>query len=120
MQLVNLGFIMSLRTMLIGFLFFDIKQYEIQEKIMTTTKRIKNTDHYNKIDPSTIDKIVASNIKKNRLMLGLSQADVAKAIGVSPQQVQKYEKEVNRISNGRLYKLSKFFNTPIAKFYIVK
>lgn len=69
------------------------------------------------IDSREIDKLVADNLKKKRTMLGFSQADVAKAIGVSTQQVQKYEKNIDRISSGRLYSVANFLKTPIIKFY---
>ena len=79
------------------------------------TEKQKNNNY--KIDPREIDKLVADNIRKKRVILGLSQTEVAKAIGVSPQQVQKYERNIDRISSGRLYNLANFLKTPIAKLY---
>jgi len=54
-----------------------------------------------KIDP--IDQIIGERLFSRRRLLGLSQQDLAKAIGVSIQQIQKYEKAVNRIPSSRLY-----------------
>lgn len=70
-----------------------------------------------KMDHRAMDKLVADNVRKKRVILGLSQAEVGRAIGVSPQQIQKYEKNVDRISSGRLYSLSNLLKTPIVKFY---
>ena len=71
--------------------------------------------NYNKINSRDIDKLVAINVRNKRISLGLSRAEVAKAIGVSHQQVLKYENNINRISSGRLYILSKFLKTSIYK-----
>jgi transcriptional regulator with XRE-family HTH domain len=64
-----------------------------------------------------IDKLVSRRLKMRRMMLGLSQQDVGKAVEVSIQQVQKYEKATNRISSGKLFTLSKFLKVPISYFY---
>ena len=71
--------------------------------------------NYNKINSRDIDKLVAINIRNKRISLGLSRAEVAEVIGVSHQQMLKYENNINRISNGRLYILSKFLKTSIYK-----
>ena len=55
-----------------------------------------------------IDKLVSRRIKMRRMMLGLSQHDLGKAVDVSIQQIQKYEKATNRISSGKLYTLARF------------
>lgn len=52
-----------------------------------------------------------------RLMLGLSQTELATAVGVTFQQVQKYEKEKNRISASRLQQMSKVLKVPIVFFF---
>jgi transcriptional regulator with XRE-family HTH domain len=64
-----------------------------------------------------IDKLVSRRLKMKRMMSGLSQQDVGKAVDVSIQQVQKYEKATNRISSGKLFALAKFFKVPISYFY---
>ena len=50
-----------------------------------------------------IDKIVGKNIRKRRKELGITQESLAKSLGVVFQQVQKYEKGINRVSASRLY-----------------
>ena len=64
-----------------------------------------------------IDKLVSRRLKMRRMMLGLSQCDLSKAVDVSIQQVQKYEKATNRISSGKLYAFSKFLKVPVTYFY---
>jgi transcriptional regulator with XRE-family HTH domain len=69
-----------------------------------------------------IDKIVGECLHKRRVTLGITQEKLAKAIGVSIQQIQKYEKSVNRISSGNLYQMAKFLEVPIDYFfrYLIK
>jgi transcriptional regulator with XRE-family HTH domain len=49
--------------------------------------------------------------------MGLSQEAVAKAVGVTFQQVQKYEKGSNAMNSSRLYEFSRFMNVPVAYFF---
>ena len=65
----------------------------------------------------SIDKLVSKRLKMRRVMLGLSQNDLGKAVDVSIQQVQKYEKATNRISSGKLFAFAKFLKVPINYFY---
>ncbi|MDG1436357.1 MAG: helix-turn-helix transcriptional regulator [Rickettsiaceae bacterium] len=65
----------------------------------------------------SIDKLVSKRLKMRRMMLGLSQNDLGKAVDVSIQQVQKYEKATNRISSGKLFAFAKFLKVPINYFY---
>jgi transcriptional regulator with XRE-family HTH domain len=64
-----------------------------------------------------IDKLVSKRLKMRRVMLGMSQQDIGKAVDVSIQQVQKYEKATNRISSGKLFTIAKFLKVPISYFY---
>jgi transcriptional regulator with XRE-family HTH domain len=64
-----------------------------------------------------IDKLVSRKLKMRRMMLGLSQSDLGKAVDVSIQQVQKYEKATNRISSGKLFAFAKFLKVPVSYFY---
>jgi transcriptional regulator with XRE-family HTH domain len=52
-----------------------------------------------------------------RIGLGLSSSEFAETIGVSYQQVNKYERGISRISAGRLYEMARAMNTPITYFY---
>ncbi len=64
-----------------------------------------------------IDRIVSGRLRKRRIMLGLSQKEVGKAVDVSIQQMQKYEKAMNRISSGKLFTVARFLKVPITYFY---
>jgi transcriptional regulator with XRE-family HTH domain len=67
------------------------------------------------IDP--IDKHVGSRVRMRRLMLDMSQTDVADALGLTFQQLQKYEKGSNRISASRLQHLSQILQVPVPFFF---
>ena len=56
-------------------------------------------------------------LRKRRLQLGLSQLGVAEAIGVTFQQIQKYEGGTNRIVASRLYDLAEVLDVPVAYFF---
>jgi len=60
---------------------------------------------------------VGQSIRAHRLMAGMSQSELGDRLGISFQQVQKYEKGVNRISAGRLLQLATIFRVPVATFY---
>lgn len=63
------------------------------------------------------DARIGTNLLKARKSAGATQENLAKAIGVAFQQVQKYENGTNRISASKLYAASKFLETPIEKFF---
>jgi transcriptional regulator with XRE-family HTH domain len=60
---------------------------------------------------------VGQRLRVRRSLLGLSQEKLADAIGLTFQQVQKYERGMNRISAGRLYQFSKILDVPVAFFF---
>ena len=63
------------------------------------------------------NKHLGNKLKLRRLALGLTQTKVAKAINVTFQQIQKYEKGTNGVSSSRLVQLSNFLKVPITYFY---
>jgi len=63
------------------------------------------------------NKHLGSKLKLRRLALGLTQTKVAKAINVTFQQIQKYEKGTNGVSSIRLLQLSNYLKVPISYFY---
>ena len=67
--------------------------------------------------PNPIDIHVGSRLRKQRVMLGMSQASLAEAFGLTFQQVQKYEKGANRIGASRLFQISKILDVPIQFFF---
>ena len=68
-----------------------------------------------KVSPT--DKHVGSRLRMRRLMLDMSQSDIAEALGLTFQQVQKYEKGTNRISASRLQRLCQVLQVPVAFFF---
>ena len=67
--------------------------------------------------PNPIDIHVGARVRLRRTMLGLSQEKLGESLGVTFQQVQKYEKGSNRIGASRLQKLSEILKTPISFFF---
>ena len=68
-------------------------------------------------DPSDIDRIVRERIYARRNQLEMSQPELAERVGVTFQQVQKYENGKNRVSAGRLYEIAKALGVTIQYFY---
>lgn len=67
--------------------------------------------------PDAVDKLVGRNIRVLRLAKGLSQTELADELGVTFQQVQKYEKGTNRIGASRLQQISHILQVPVAFFF---
>jgi len=66
---------------------------------------------------SNIDAHIGSRVKLRRMMVGMSQEQLGDALGLTFQQVQKYEKGLNRIGAGRLYRIAQHLEVPISFFY---
>lgn len=66
---------------------------------------------------TSIDEYVGLKLKIKRSCLGITQGELGERTGVTFQQIQKYEKGVNRIGAGKLYEYSKIFNVPINYFF---
>ncbi|NKB43773.1 MAG: helix-turn-helix domain-containing protein [Alphaproteobacteria bacterium] len=66
---------------------------------------------------SDIDKHVGARIRERRIMMGLSQQQMADMIGVTYQQAHKYERGINRISAGRLYEITQVLSVPVSYFF---
>lgn len=67
--------------------------------------------------PNPVDIHVGSRIRLRRTLLGLSQEKLGEAIGLTFQQIQKYERGANRVGASRLYALSQVLDVPVAFFY---
>jgi len=63
------------------------------------------------------DRHVGSRIRERRIMLGLSQQQMADLIGVTYQQAHKYERGINRISAGRLFEVSQVLGVAVGYFF---
>lgn len=64
-----------------------------------------------------VDSHIGKRIAQRRLLLGLSQHQLAETLGLSFQQLQKYENGGNRVSASRLYQLAQVLRVPITWFY---
>ncbi len=64
-----------------------------------------------------VDRQVGARIRERRVMLGLSQQQLAQMIGVTYQQAHKYERGLNRISAGRLFEIAQVLSIPVAWFF---
>ncbi len=67
--------------------------------------------------PNPIDKHVGARVRMRRMLTGMSQEKLGEALGLTFQQIQKYEKGANRISASRLQQISQALNTPLAYFF---
>lgn len=64
-----------------------------------------------------IDAIVGRNIRVYRLAKGLSQTELGNKLGITFQQIQKYEKGTNRVGSGRLYQIGIVLDVPLMSFF---
>src|SRR6266568_5849156 len=67
--------------------------------------------------PNPTDKHVGSRVRMRRMMLGMSQEKLGDSLGLTFQQVQKYEKGANRIGASRLQQISHILQVPVAFFF---
>ena len=67
--------------------------------------------------PHPVDIHVGSRIRMRRTLLGLSQEKLGDALGLTFQQVQKYERGANRVGSSRLYEISRILDVPISFFF---
>ncbi len=71
----------------------------------------------NKKKPNPIDIHVGSRIRLRRTMLGMSQEKLGESLGITFQQIQKYEKGTNRVGASRLQNISNVLNVPVSFFF---
>lgn len=67
--------------------------------------------------PHPVDVHVGQRIKMRRCMMGISQEKLAAEIGLTFQQIQKYERAANRVSASKLYDFAQALNVPVSYFY---
>jgi transcriptional regulator with XRE-family HTH domain len=67
--------------------------------------------------PNPIDKHVGSRVRMRRMMLSMSQEKLGDALGLTFQQVQKYEKGTNRIGASRLQQIANILRVPVSFFF---
>ncbi len=67
--------------------------------------------------PHPVDRHVGRRVCEKRLALGYNQSDLGRALGLTFQQIQKYEKGANRISASKLFDIARFFKVDIGYFF---
>ncbi|MFZ4126160.1 MAG: helix-turn-helix domain-containing protein [Rickettsiales bacterium] len=68
-------------------------------------------------DSHPVDVHVGKRLRLKRTIMGLSQESIGKSIGVTFQQIQKYERGINRMGASRLYDFAKTLNVPVSYFF---
>ena len=71
----------------------------------------------NKKQPNPIDIHVGSRVRLRRMMLGMSQEKLGEQLGITFQQIQKYEKGTNRIGASRLQNIARVLSVPVSFFF---
>ncbi|MCB1497538.1 MAG: helix-turn-helix transcriptional regulator [Bauldia sp.] len=71
----------------------------------------------NKKQPNPIDIHVGSRVRLRRMMLGMSQEKLGEHLGITFQQIQKYEKGTNRIGASRLQNIARVLSVPVSFFF---
>ncbi len=67
--------------------------------------------------PNPIDRHVGSRVRMRRMMISMSQEKLGERLGITFQQVQKYEKGTNRIGASRMHQIASILGVPVAFFY---
>lgn len=67
--------------------------------------------------PQVIDRLVGARMRERRLMLGLTQQEMAEIIGVTYQQAHKYEKGINRVAASRLFEIARALGVDVGYFF---
>lgn len=67
--------------------------------------------------PNPIDKYVGSRVRMRRIMLSMSQEKLGEALGLTFQQIQKYEKGTNRIGASRIQQIAEVLQVPVSFFF---
>lgn len=69
------------------------------------------------LNPNPVDIHVGKRVRLRRTLLGMSQEKLGEAIGLTFQQIQKYERGTNRIGSSRLYQLAQVLDIPVSYFF---
>ena len=70
-----------------------------------------------KAGPHPIDVHVGSRVRRRRTLLGMNQTQLGEKLGITFQQIQKYERGSNRISASRLYQMTRILDVPVSFFF---
>ncbi|MGN7618825.1 MAG: helix-turn-helix domain-containing protein [Ehrlichia sp.] len=93
----------------------ELDEKHIQKHNLNGESALKNSikESKAKVKPHPVDECVGKEIKRQRIMRGMSQNQLANKLGITFQQVQKYEKGTNRIVISRLYQLASVLNVEV-------
>jgi transcriptional regulator with XRE-family HTH domain len=78
---------------------------------------VKDTPAPNKKKPNPVDTHVGSRVRLRRMMLGMSQEKLGEKLGITFQQIQKYEKGTNRVGASRLQHIATVLQVPVSFFF---
>ena len=84
---------------------------------MTAAAKLRPSEGAARPRAQEVDRHVGARMRERRIMLGLTQQQMAELIGVTYQQAHKYEKGVNRIAGGRLYTIAQALGVEVGFFY---
>lgn len=84
---------------------------------MPAAKRGRPNKYARARQPLSVDVHVGKKVRQRRQLLDISQEDLSAALGITFQQLQKYERGANRVSASRLFQLSELLKVPISFFY---
>ena len=68
-------------------------------------------------EPQDVDRLVGSRVRMQRMAIGMSQETLGEACGITFQQIQKYEKGMNRVGASRLHQIARILQVPVEFFY---
>jgi len=106
------------RSSKVGFLITANSLIALAHSLVTTTGTIWGQEKsMAKKAPNPIDKHVGSRVRMRRMMLNMSQEKLGDALGLTFQQVQKYEKGTNRIGASRLQQIGQILQVPVSFFF---
>src|SRR5579885_481415 len=80
-------------------------------------RQMSNPSNVPKKQANPIDAQVGNRVRLRRMLIGMSQERLGELLGLTFQQVQKYEKGINRIGAGRLFEMARILDVPIDYFY---
>ena len=84
---------------------------------MVAAARARSVNETTRSRPQDVDRYVGARMRERRIMLGLTQQQMAELIGVTYQQAHKYEKGINRIAAGRLFTIAQALGVDVGYFF---
>ncbi len=84
---------------------------------MVAAARVRTSLEPTRSRPQDVDRYVGARMRERRVMLGLTQQQMAELIGVTYQQAHKYEKGINRIAAGRLFTIAQALGVDVGYFF---